>query len=100
MAIEHPERWLAFELSGMNGTYEGEIPQKKCKMDPKPPESNCSETEEYHLKLSQDESGSVTKIETDVRNQEPTDETIKPLEKRKVKELENESTMIIEVGID
>ncbi|MBW0505737.1 hypothetical protein O181_045452 [Austropuccinia psidii MF-1] len=38
MAIEDPERWLALELSGINETHEGESPQKKCKMDPKPPE--------------------------------------------------------------
>ncbi|MBW0489803.1 hypothetical protein O181_029518 [Austropuccinia psidii MF-1] len=38
MSIQNPEDWIALELSGINETHEGESPQKKCKMDPKPSE--------------------------------------------------------------
>ncbi|MBW0572556.1 hypothetical protein O181_112271 [Austropuccinia psidii MF-1] len=42
-AIEDPEKWLEIELSGFNAPYVIEMLQKKCEMDPKPPESNFSE---------------------------------------------------------
>ncbi|MBW0473257.1 hypothetical protein O181_012972 [Austropuccinia psidii MF-1] len=42
-AIEDPEKWIEIELSGINDPYVIEMLQKKCEMNPKPPESNSSE---------------------------------------------------------
>ncbi|MBW0520777.1 hypothetical protein O181_060492 [Austropuccinia psidii MF-1] len=94
MAIEDPEKWLELELSGISETYEGESPQMKCKIDLKLAESNSSEISEDYFNLFQDEARSISKVEKQVRNQEPKDDTIKPLAKMKVKELENETTKI------
>ncbi|MBW0466460.1 hypothetical protein O181_006175 [Austropuccinia psidii MF-1] len=100
MAIEDPENWIALELSGMNETHEGENQPKKCKMYPQMPQSNSPEIAEDYLNEFQEEDGSIGNIEKYVRNKETKDDTIRPLEKRKVKELEYENSEIIEDGID
>ncbi|MBW0565787.1 hypothetical protein O181_105502 [Austropuccinia psidii MF-1] len=55
MAIEAPEKWLALKLSGINKEDEVEIPQKKLKMDLKPPEANSSGIAEDYFNLLQEE---------------------------------------------
>ncbi|MBW0479060.1 hypothetical protein O181_018775 [Austropuccinia psidii MF-1] len=85
MAIGDLEKWLALDLSGINELYEGESPQKKCKMGPKPSESNSSEIAKDYLNLFRDEARFISNIEKYFRNQEPKNETINPLAKRKVK---------------
>ncbi|MBW0467892.1 hypothetical protein O181_007607 [Austropuccinia psidii MF-1] len=100
MAIEDPEKWLALELSGMNKEDEGESPQKKFKMDLKPPEANSSANEEDYFNLFQEEPGYMSDIEKDLISEEPKDNIIKPLAKRKFEELENESAIITEDKMD
>ncbi|MBW0552373.1 hypothetical protein O181_092088 [Austropuccinia psidii MF-1] len=100
MSIEDPENWLALELSGINDTDEGESPQKKRKFDPKPPESNSSEILEDYFSLFQEEDRSICNIEKDVRNKEAEDDTIRPLTKGNIKDLENENAKITQDGID
>ncbi|MBW0479194.1 hypothetical protein O181_018909 [Austropuccinia psidii MF-1] len=100
MAIEDPENWLALELSGINETDEGESPHKKCKIDPKPLESNSSAIVEDYFNLFQKEDRSIANIEKDVRNKETKDDTIRPLTKRNIKDLENENAKITQDGID
>ncbi|MBW0465411.1 hypothetical protein O181_005126 [Austropuccinia psidii MF-1] len=99
-AIEDPEKWLSLELSGINKTFEGEISQEECKVDLMPPESTSLEIEENYSHLFYVKSRSIRNLENYIRNQEPKDETIKPLAKRKIKPLENESQNIIEEAID
>ncbi|MBW0587147.1 hypothetical protein O181_126862 [Austropuccinia psidii MF-1] len=55
MAIEDPEKWLALELSCMNKEDKVESPQKKFKMDLKPPEANSSGIAEDYFNLFQEE---------------------------------------------
>ncbi|MBW0571507.1 hypothetical protein O181_111222 [Austropuccinia psidii MF-1] len=66
MAIEDPEKWLALELSGMNTEDKVESPQKKFKMDLKPPEANSSGITEEYFNLFQEEAGYVSDIEKDL----------------------------------
>ncbi|MBW0506543.1 hypothetical protein O181_046258 [Austropuccinia psidii MF-1] len=65
MAVEHPEKRLALELSGMIQEDEGESPQKKFKMDLKPPESNSSRISEDYFKLFQDKTRYISDIRKD-----------------------------------
>ncbi|MBW0543104.1 hypothetical protein O181_082819 [Austropuccinia psidii MF-1] len=55
IAIEDPEKWLALELSGMHKEEQRESPQKKSKMDLKPPEANSSRIAEDYFNLFQEE---------------------------------------------
>ncbi|MBW0493074.1 hypothetical protein O181_032789 [Austropuccinia psidii MF-1] len=71
MVIENPEKWLALELSGMNKEDKVEIPQKKLKMDLKPPEANFSEIAEDYFNLFQEEAGYIGDIEKDLISEEP-----------------------------
>ncbi|MBW0523059.1 hypothetical protein O181_062774 [Austropuccinia psidii MF-1] len=96
MAIEDPEKWLALELSGMNKEDKVESPQKKFKMDLKPPEANSSGIAEDYLNLFQEETRYISDIDKDLLSQEPKDNIINLLEKRKFEELENESAVITE----
>ncbi|MBW0468781.1 hypothetical protein O181_008496 [Austropuccinia psidii MF-1] len=96
MAIEDPQKLLALELSGMNKEDEGESPQKKFKMDLKPPEANSSRITEDYFNLFQEETRYISDIEKDSISKEPKDKTIKPLAKRKFEELEKESAVITE----
>ncbi|MBW0471090.1 hypothetical protein O181_010805 [Austropuccinia psidii MF-1] len=57
-------------------------------MDPKPPKSNSSAIPEDYFNLFQEEDGSIGNIEKD--------DVIRPLAKRKVTELENENSKIME----
>ncbi|MBW0479611.1 hypothetical protein O181_019326 [Austropuccinia psidii MF-1] len=83
-AIEDPEKWLALELSRTNEANEGERPQKKFKMDLKPPEVNSSGIEEDYLNLFHEETRYLSDIEKNLINKEPKYETIKTITKRKV----------------
>ncbi|MBW0513929.1 hypothetical protein O181_053644 [Austropuccinia psidii MF-1] len=95
MAIEDPEKCLALELSGMNQEEQRESPQKKFKMDLKPPEANSSRISEDYFNLFQEETGYISDTEKDLISEEPKDDIIKPLAK-KIEELEKESAIIIE----
>ncbi|MBW0484654.1 hypothetical protein O181_024369 [Austropuccinia psidii MF-1] len=99
-AIEDPEKWLARELSGTNEADEGEIPQKKFKMDIKPSEVNSSGIEEDYLNLFHEETRHINDIKKNLINKEPKYETIKTITKRKFEELENKSSIIPEDGMD
>ncbi|MBW0514635.1 hypothetical protein O181_054350 [Austropuccinia psidii MF-1] len=55
IAIEDPEEWLALELIGMNKKDKVESPQKKFKLDLKPPEANSSGISEDYFNLFQEE---------------------------------------------
>ncbi|MBW0579029.1 hypothetical protein O181_118744 [Austropuccinia psidii MF-1] len=99
MAIEDLEKWLAFELSGINKEDKVESPQKKFKMDLKRPEANSSGIAEEYLNLLQQEAGYISDIEKDLISEEPKDNIIKPLEKRKFKELKSESSIITKDNI-
>ncbi|MBW0481859.1 hypothetical protein O181_021574 [Austropuccinia psidii MF-1] len=94
MAIEEPEKWIELGLSGMNEADKGERPQKKCKMDLKPPEGNFSGNKRDYLSLFQGETRYISDTE-----KEPNNDSIKPLEEIKVKEFENKCSIIIEDGI-
>ncbi|MBW0478259.1 hypothetical protein O181_017974 [Austropuccinia psidii MF-1] len=100
MAIEDSEKWLALELSGINGADEGESPQKKFEMDLKTPEANSSVIAEDYFNLFQEEMGFISDIESSLMNEEPEYDTIQPLKKRKVEELENKSSRIPEDSMD
>ncbi|MBW0483877.1 hypothetical protein O181_023592 [Austropuccinia psidii MF-1] len=100
VAIEDPEKWIALELSCMNKEDEGESPQKKFKMDLKPPEANSSGIKEDYFKLLQEETGYISDTDKDLLSEEPKDNMINPLEKRKFEELENKSAIITEDKID
>ncbi|MBW0558296.1 hypothetical protein O181_098011 [Austropuccinia psidii MF-1] len=62
MAIEDPEKWLALNLSGMNKEDEGESPQKKFKMDLKPPQENSSRISQDYFNLLQEETSYISDI--------------------------------------
>ncbi|MBW0491834.1 hypothetical protein O181_031549 [Austropuccinia psidii MF-1] len=96
IAIEDPEKWLALELSGMNKEEQRESPQKKFKMDLKAPEANSSGIAEDYLNLFQEETGYISDTGKDLTSEEPKDNIINPLEKRKFEDLENESAVITE----
>ncbi|MBW0490972.1 hypothetical protein O181_030687 [Austropuccinia psidii MF-1] len=65
MAIEDPEKRLALELSGMIQKDEGESPQKKFKMDLKPPEANSSIIAEDYFNLFQEETRKFDELENE-----------------------------------
>ncbi|MBW0488398.1 hypothetical protein O181_028113 [Austropuccinia psidii MF-1] len=100
MVVEDPEKWLALELSGMNEADEGESPQKKFKVDLKPPEENSSEIAADYFTSFQEEMGYNSDIENNSTNKEPKYDTIQPFSKRKDKELENKSSRIPEHSMD
>ncbi|MBW0535583.1 hypothetical protein O181_075298 [Austropuccinia psidii MF-1] len=100
MAIEDPDKWLALNFSGMNKEEQRESPQKKFKMDMKPPEANSSRIEEDYFNLSQEETGYMSDTDKDLISEEPKDSIIKPLAKRKFEELEKESVIITEDKMD
>ncbi|MBW0544127.1 hypothetical protein O181_083842 [Austropuccinia psidii MF-1] len=83
MAIEDAEKWLALKLSGMNKEDEGESPQKKFTMDLKPPEENSSGIAEDYLNLLQEETRYISDTEKELLSEEPKENIIKPLRKRK-----------------
>ncbi|MBW0460488.1 hypothetical protein O181_000203 [Austropuccinia psidii MF-1] len=87
MAMKDMEKWLVLELSGMNKEDEVENPQKKFKMDPKPPEANSSGIAEDYLKLFQKETGYISDTDKYLLSEEPKDNMINPLEKREFEEL-------------
>ncbi|MBW0533440.1 hypothetical protein O181_073155 [Austropuccinia psidii MF-1] len=87
MAIEYPEKLLTLELSGINEEDEGESPQKKFKMDLKPPEANFSRIAENYFSLFEEETRYISYIEEDSISEEPKDTIMKPLEERKFEEL-------------
>ncbi|MBW0502332.1 hypothetical protein O181_042047 [Austropuccinia psidii MF-1] len=96
MAIEDPEKRLALELSCINEEDEGESPQKKLKMDLKPPEANSSGIEEDYFYLLQEETGYISDTDKYLLSEEPNKNIINLLEKRKFEELENKSAIITE----
>ncbi|MBW0572960.1 hypothetical protein O181_112675 [Austropuccinia psidii MF-1] len=99
MAIEDPEKCLALELSGMNQEEQRGSPQKKFKMDLKPPEANSSRIAEDYFNLFQEETGYISDTEKDLISEEPKDSIIKPVAKQ-IEELEKESAVIIEDKMD
>ncbi|MBW0558583.1 hypothetical protein O181_098298 [Austropuccinia psidii MF-1] len=100
MAIEDPDKWLELKLSGMNKEDEVESPQKKFKMALQPPEANSSGIAENYFNLFQEEAGYISDLEKDSIIEEPKDNIIKPLAKRKFKELESESSIITNDKMD
>ncbi|MBW0493560.1 hypothetical protein O181_033275 [Austropuccinia psidii MF-1] len=100
MAIEDPEKWLALYLSVINEADKGESPQKKFKMDLKPPEENSSGIAGDYFTLFQKEMVYNSDIENNSINKEPEYDTILPFTKRKVEELENKSCRIPEDSVD
>ncbi|MBW0510579.1 hypothetical protein O181_050294 [Austropuccinia psidii MF-1] len=100
MAIEDPEKWLALELSGMNKEDKVESPQKKFKMDLKPPEANSSGISEDYFNLFQEEAWYISDTDKDLLSEEIKDNIINPLAKRKFEELEKESAIITEDKMD
>ncbi|MBW0591707.1 hypothetical protein O181_131422 [Austropuccinia psidii MF-1] len=93
MAIEDPDKWLALALSGMNKV---ESPQKKFKMDLKPPEANSSGIAEDYFNLFQEEAWDISDTDKDLLSEELKGNIINTLEKRKFQELEKESSIITE----
>ncbi|MBW0538654.1 hypothetical protein O181_078369 [Austropuccinia psidii MF-1] len=91
MAIEDPDKWLELKLSGMDKEEQRESPQKKFKMDLKPPEAISSRISEDYFSLFQEETRYINDFEKDLISEEPKDSIIKPLAKRKFEELEKES---------
>ncbi|MBW0471395.1 hypothetical protein O181_011110 [Austropuccinia psidii MF-1] len=85
MAIEVPEKWLAIELSGMNREEQREIPQKKFKIDLKPPEENSSIIAEDYFNLFQEETWYISDTEKDLISEEPKDSIIKPFEEENLR---------------
>ncbi|MBW0502751.1 hypothetical protein O181_042466 [Austropuccinia psidii MF-1] len=69
MAIEDPEKWLALELSGMNKEDKVESPQKKFKMNLKPPKANSSENAEDYFNLFHEEAWYISDTEKDLLSQ-------------------------------
>ncbi|MBW0586408.1 hypothetical protein O181_126123 [Austropuccinia psidii MF-1] len=63
-------------------------------MDLKPPKANSSGIAEDYLNLFQEETGYIGDTDKDLLSEEPKDNIINPLEKRKFEELENESAVI------
>ncbi|MBW0490471.1 hypothetical protein O181_030186 [Austropuccinia psidii MF-1] len=100
MVIEDPEKWLALEVSGMNKEDKVESPQKKFKMDLKPPEANYSAIAADYFNLFQEETRYISDTNKHLLSEEPKDNIINPLEKRKFEELENESAVITEDKMD
>ncbi|MBW0533890.1 hypothetical protein O181_073605 [Austropuccinia psidii MF-1] len=100
IAIEDPEKCLALELSGMNKEDKVESPQKKFKMDLKPPEANSSGIAEDYFNLFQEEAWYISDTDKDLLSEEIKDDIINPLEKRKFEELEKESAIITEDKMD
>ncbi|MBW0554673.1 hypothetical protein O181_094388 [Austropuccinia psidii MF-1] len=79
IAIEDPEKWLSLELSGMNKEDKVESPQKKFKMDPKPPEANSSGIAEDYFNLFQEETWNMSDTDKDLLSEELKDKIINPL---------------------
>ncbi|MBW0522475.1 hypothetical protein O181_062190 [Austropuccinia psidii MF-1] len=100
MAIEYPEKWLGIYLSRINEADEGESPQKKFKRDLIPPEANSSGIEGDYSTLFLEEMGYNTDIENNSINKEQKYDTIQPLEKIKVEEVENKTSRIPEDRMD
>ncbi|MBW0467851.1 hypothetical protein O181_007566 [Austropuccinia psidii MF-1] len=96
IAIEDPEKWLALELSGMHKEEQRESPQKKFKMYLNSPEANSLGIAEAYLNLFQEETGYISDTEKDLLSEEPKDNIINPLAKRKFEELGNQSAIITE----
>ncbi|MBW0520483.1 hypothetical protein O181_060198 [Austropuccinia psidii MF-1] len=69
-------------------------------MDLKPPEANSSLIEEDYFNFLQEETGYISDTEKDLLSEEPKENIINPLEKRKFEELENKSAIITEDKID
>ncbi|MBW0569378.1 hypothetical protein O181_109093 [Austropuccinia psidii MF-1] len=91
IAIEDPEKWLALELSGMNKEDKVESPQKKFKMDLKPPEASSPGIEDNYYNLFQEEAWYISDTDKDFLSEELKDNIINPLSKRKFEELEKET---------
>ncbi|MBW0514150.1 hypothetical protein O181_053865 [Austropuccinia psidii MF-1] len=100
IAIEDPENWLALELSGMNKEDKVEIPQKKFKMDLKPPEAKSSGFADEYFNLFQEEALYKSNTDKDLLSEELKDNIINQLEKRQFEELEKESAIITEEKMD
>ncbi|MBW0591459.1 hypothetical protein O181_131174 [Austropuccinia psidii MF-1] len=100
ISIEDPEKWLAPGLSGMHKEEQRESPQKKFKMDLKPPEANSSRIAVDHFNLFQEETRYISNTKKYLISEEPKDRIIKPLAKRKFEELEKESAIIFEDKMD
>ncbi|MBW0528915.1 hypothetical protein O181_068630 [Austropuccinia psidii MF-1] len=98
--MKDAEKLLALELSGMNKAYEGEISQRKFKIDLKPPEEKCSGIEEDYFSLFQEETRYIGYIQVYLINEELKYYKMKTLEKVKAEELENESSRITEDWMD
>ncbi|MBW0489415.1 hypothetical protein O181_029130 [Austropuccinia psidii MF-1] len=65
-------------------------------MDLKPPEANSSGIAEDYLNLFQEETGYISDTNKDLLSEDPKENIINPLAKRKSEELENESAVITE----
>ncbi|MBW0488509.1 hypothetical protein O181_028224 [Austropuccinia psidii MF-1] len=65
IAIKDPERCLSLELSGMNKEEQIKSPQKKFKMDLKPPDANSSRIAEHYFNLFQEETRYISYTEKD-----------------------------------
>ncbi|MBW0541578.1 hypothetical protein O181_081293 [Austropuccinia psidii MF-1] len=100
IAIEDPEKWLALELSGMNKEDKVESPQKKLKMDLKPPEANSSGIAEDYFNLFQEEAWYIGDTDKDLLSEELKDNIINTLAKRKFEELEKQSAIVTEDKMD
>ncbi|MBW0465135.1 hypothetical protein O181_004850 [Austropuccinia psidii MF-1] len=100
VAIGDPEKWLAHKLSEISEMEEEGSPQKKLKMDLKPPEVDFSVILEDYFSNFLEEIGNINDIEKYLINEELNYEKIKPLEKRKFKELENKSAIITQKKMD
>ncbi|MBW0503627.1 hypothetical protein O181_043342 [Austropuccinia psidii MF-1] len=100
IAIEDPEKWLALNLGGMNKEEQRRSPQKKFKMDLKPPEANSSRIAEDYFNLFQEETRYISDTRKYLMCEEPKDSIIKPLAKRKFEESEKESEIITEDKMD
>ncbi|MBW0548786.1 hypothetical protein O181_088501 [Austropuccinia psidii MF-1] len=87
-------------LSGINEADEGEVPQKKFRMDLKPPEVNSSRSAEDYFSLFQEEMGYMSDIENNLINKEPKYDPIQPFTKIKFEELGNKSFIIPEDSMD
>ncbi|MBW0584948.1 hypothetical protein O181_124663 [Austropuccinia psidii MF-1] len=65
-------------------------------MDLNPPEANSLGIAEAYLNFFQEETGYISDTEKDLLSEEPKDNIINPLAKRKFEELENKSAIITE----
>ncbi|MBW0562228.1 hypothetical protein O181_101943 [Austropuccinia psidii MF-1] len=69
-------------------------------MDLKPPEANSSGIAEDYFNLVQEEAWYICDTDKDLLSEEPKDNIINPLAKRKFEELEKESAIITEDKMD